>query len=105
MWQEDLDLPTACQTLHEMWVKERRIALLRCCVAGFPGYGLASGPSYYINGQIKEFERIEKEEMDHLVTAMNQNGSDQDELEELSRRNLLLELSQMAMLDPHLCQG
>jgi hypothetical protein len=53
--------------------------------AGFPGHGLASCP-YYTNDQIKEFKRKEKEEMDcSLVMAMNESGSDQDKLEELSQ--------------------
>jgi hypothetical protein len=51
---------------------------------GFPGHGLARGP-YYTHEQFQELENTQREEMSRLVMTMNETGSDQDELEELSR--------------------
>jgi hypothetical protein len=51
---------------------------------GFAGHGLASGP-HYTDAQIQAFQAEEAEEMTRQVDAMNEDMSDQEEMEELSR--------------------
>jgi hypothetical protein len=45
---------------------------------------MARGP-YYTHQQFQELENTQREEMSRLIRTMNETGSDQEELEELSR--------------------
>jgi hypothetical protein len=51
---------------------------------GFAGHGLASGP-YYTDAQVQAFQAEEAKEMTRHVDAMNEDRSDEEEMEELSR--------------------
>jgi hypothetical protein len=51
---------------------------------GFAGHGLASGP-YYTDAQILAFQAEEAKEMTQHVESMNEDGTDEEEMEELSR--------------------
>jgi hypothetical protein len=51
---------------------------------GFAGHGLASGP-YYTDAQVSAFQADAAKEMTRLVQTMNEDGSDEEEMEELSR--------------------
>ena len=51
---------------------------------GFAGHGLASGP-FYTDSQIRDFRITEAKEMSRHVEAMNNDVSDEEEMEALSR--------------------
>ena len=51
---------------------------------GFAGHGLASGP-YYTDAQILAFQTKEAMEMTQHIDAMNEDVTDEEEMEELSR--------------------
>jgi hypothetical protein len=51
---------------------------------GFAGHGLASGP-YYTDAQVLAFQAEEAKEMTRHVDAMNEDMSDEEEMEALSR--------------------
>jgi hypothetical protein len=51
---------------------------------GFAGHGLTSGP-FYTDDQVLAFQAEEEKEMTRHVDAMNEDMSDEEEMEELSR--------------------